>query len=71
MKFLIFAGDTYYPGGGFEDFVKACSSREEAIEKANEVLKNSDWVHVVDLDTYCIVHISSSGHIIVHELYNE
>lgn len=45
-RFLVFAGDTYYPVGGMDDFLKDFDSMDEALK----YLLNSDWdwAHVYD-----------------------
>lgn len=64
--YLLFAGDTYYPNGGLEDFI----DRFETIEEAKiEALKSHnysdmsgtwifDWWHIVDVNTLTIVATS-------------
>lgn len=53
MRYLLFAGDSYYPEGGWHDFVgkfrtlKACKESLPA--------HGCDWAHIVDLDTMKIV----------------
>lgn len=48
-QYLIFAGDKYYPKGGWEDFKFSCDSMPEALEwLANN---NQDWWHIVDTHT--------------------
>lgn len=53
-QFLLFSGDTYYPGGGWEDYKGDYATQEEAIaaSKADE----HDWFQIVDLQTTQIVH---------------
>lgn len=43
--YLLFAGDSYYPCGGWRDFVGAFPSIESAVEYVNTV--DCDWWHVV------------------------
>jgi hypothetical protein len=59
-QFLLFAGDEYYPGGGWSDFRGSFKTVEEAEEKANKPTDNEwgdcvdrsyDWWHIVDSDT--------------------
>jgi hypothetical protein len=50
-RFLLFAGNTYYPDGGMRDFRSAHATFEEA-EVAYEGLLASndyDWAHVADV----------------------
>lgn len=63
MKFLVFAGDGYYPGGGWGDFVACHETYDDARSAAltcaghgcNGDIGVSDWSHVVDLNTMKIV----------------
>ncbi len=41
--FLLFAGDTYYPSGGWEDYRGSFATLESAVDAA----KGWDWYHVV------------------------
>lgn len=45
--YIYFAGDNYYPGGGWNDFIKFVSS----VEEARELFKTSNytWGHVVEM----------------------
>lgn len=47
--FLVFAGYNYYPSGGWEDFVEAFDTFEEAYAAAE--VADGDWAHVVNLST--------------------
>lgn len=49
MLYLVFAGDNYYPGGGWEDFQSAHTTPEEADAAVEELRKINDWAQVVDL----------------------
>ena len=51
-KFLVFAGDDYYPAGGWYDQRGFFDSIEEA---RKNVPKNEDWYQIVDLNTLEIV----------------
>jgi hypothetical protein len=51
MKWLIFAGDNYYPRGGWDDYVSSAGSLEEALDFAALLLKSWDWVHAVELES--------------------
>lgn len=54
MRYILFAGETYYPGGGWNDFVADGDTVEELelITKKMEGADNSshdwDWWHIVD-----------------------
>ena len=46
-RFLLFAGDNYYPTGGWRDFYSAHDTLDDAVlEAAN--LQAIDWWHVID-----------------------
>ena len=45
-RYLLFCGDNYYPGGGWEDFVGAYDTIRECILVL--VDQHSDWYQVVD-----------------------
>lgn len=54
MKFLVFAGECYYPGGGWDDFVDHYDTKEEAVADARawetDRGKHAEvWWHVVDV----------------------
>ena len=51
--FLLFAGDHYYPCGGWEDFRGAYGSLELAKEAAHT--QACDWWHIVDVSAGWIV----------------
>jgi hypothetical protein len=48
-RYLLFAGDDYYPAGGFEDFIKDFDSIEDA-ENCLPTL-SFDWYQIVDQET--------------------
>jgi hypothetical protein len=47
--FLLFAGDTYYPSGGWGDYKGSFPSYELAREAARPHDNRGDWWHIVDL----------------------
>lgn len=50
-QYLLFAGDHYYPSGGWNDFIDSYATMEE-VEKQWATLSNNkvyDWGHVVDI----------------------
>lgn len=59
-KFLLFAGTCYYARGGFNDFIGAYATAEEAIAKyenihgtydeKEEIQGKYEWCHVVDIE---------------------
>lgn len=57
-KYLVFGGSTFYPSGGFHDFIGEKSSLESALTLALE--NQRDW--------YQIVKIDASGFTIIKEI---
>jgi len=62
--FALFAGDTYYPTGGWDDLVGVYETLREAEVAANygwkdrydtDAVQPYDWYHIVDLDTRKVV----------------
>jgi hypothetical protein len=51
--FLLFAGDYYYPQGGWDDFRGAFGSLEAAQETGQKL--NRDWWHIVNVSSGEIV----------------
>ncbi len=49
MSYLVFAGDTYYPRQGWNDYVGKFDTCDEAREAA--LKQKSDWWQIVDLST--------------------
>lgn len=56
-RYWLFAGDSYYPGGGFSDFVDSYDTMEEATVEAKSLRmefgpsytpKKYDWYHIFD-----------------------
>lgn len=49
-RYLVFAGSTYYPSGGWEDFVEHLDREDEAVKLAQFQIGRVgvDWAHVVD-----------------------
>lgn len=52
-RYFVFAGERYYPSGGWNDFVNSFSSLEVAKEAA--LATKEDWAHVVDSETGRVV----------------
>lgn len=48
-RFLLFAGDMYYPGGGWSDFMEDFDSLEEARNGGRQT--SDDWYQIVDTET--------------------
>jgi hypothetical protein len=64
VKYLVFAGDEFYPSGGAEDFVSAFDSCQEAAAECIRMMalstdsRNRDnwtWIHVFDVNKLKIV----------------
>lgn len=57
-KYLLFAGDAYYPGGGWYDFFQSFDDEESAWLCKDKLFSNKevDWVHIVDSSTGVILH---------------
>lgn len=51
-RYLLFAGESYYPVGGWKDFVDSYDTIEEAVSYGRAA---GDWWHVVDSATGKIV----------------
>jgi hypothetical protein len=51
--YLLFAGDNYYPSGGWDDFAGEFDSADDAIAAFSQ--KTHDWGHVVSRATNQIV----------------
>ena len=56
-RYLLFAGYSYYPAGGWNDFVDSYDTREEAEQSAKNICLleeytiptgKYDWCHVID-----------------------
>lgn len=52
-KYMVFAGDAYYPIGGWEDFKGTFDLIEEARERAR--VSSGDWFQIVETDTGKVV----------------
>lgn len=55
-RYLLFAFDSYYPQGGWEDFVESFDTLEDALEAGG--LLERDYIQVVDSDTGEVVYES-------------
>jgi len=56
--FLLFAGDNYYPSGGWSDFRGVYLSEVQALNATNTeefTSRNFDWWHIASLSTEAIV----------------
>lgn len=54
-KYLLFAGDNYYPMGGFDDFRGDFDTIELAEQHLKACFSDVDWAHIVDRDTRVII----------------
>ena len=56
MKYLLFAGEDFYPEGGFDDFINTFDSIEDAKEfvDANRG-EDYKWAHIVDSKSFKIL----------------
>lgn len=54
-RYLVFAGNRYYPAGGWEDCYASCKYLEAAKIVATHLMLTLDWAHVVNLDTDKII----------------
>lgn len=45
-RYLLFCGDNYYPGGGWEDFVGSYDDMCDAVDAVTA--KNWDWYQIID-----------------------
>ena len=49
-RFMLFSGNTYYPGGGANDFHGERHEKlSDAVMRGEEMVKEKDWWHVYDL----------------------
>lgn len=48
-RFILFAGDDYYPAGGWHDCIGSADSVEDAIKAAAD--HKHDWWHIIDAET--------------------
>lgn len=58
MNFLLFAGDAYYPKGGWNDLKGAYETLDEAQVAMLLINEKIDWAHIVDLKTNTIVAVN-------------
>ena len=49
-RYLVFAYDQFYPSGGWNDFVGAFDTLEEAESKGRETLADNEAYDIVDLE---------------------
>ena len=57
-RYLVFAGDYFYPGGGWSDFVDSYKEVDDAIRVAVEEAKSDHrWAHIVDTEKDVMLEI--------------
>jgi hypothetical protein len=58
---MLFAGSTYYPSGGMNDFVSSYPTIEEAIKgyHAKYINHSYMWAHVYDKETGDTMHMNN------------
>lgn len=55
-RYLLFAGDHYYPSGGMDDFIKDFDTQNEAMVEAHIIAGDSfRWWHIWDSEMREIV----------------
>ena len=52
MRYLLFSGDFYYPGGGCDDLIGRYDTIEAALQDLPKRESSVDWAHVLGLDTF-------------------
>ncbi len=50
-RYLVFAGSTYYPAGGWGDFRTSCDTVEEAKDWLLKWNEDYDWWQIADAET--------------------
>ncbi len=56
-RYLLFAGERYYPSGGGKDFIDSFGDKREAIKEGGAMIATNayDWFNVFDLELGRIV----------------
>jgi hypothetical protein len=65
-QYLVFAGETYYPCGGFKDFISSHTTLEDAQIARAKAHKPQGWSHIVDLTTLKIIESKYENNPIEH-----
>lgn len=61
-RYLVFAGDTYYPLGGGEDFKSSYATFDDAKQAAaNKCASGNDWAHVFDMEKRQVCFFVNAG----------
>ena len=59
IRYILFAGQSYYAKGGANDYAERYDTLDESIAKGEELIAKSqwseDWYHVFDVETGKIV----------------
>ena len=50
-RFVLFAGEYYYPLGGMDD----CMGKYSTLDEATSTCEGYDWAHILDTQTGIIV----------------
>ena len=52
-RFLVFCGEDYYPGGGFQDYVGSADTMNDAMALIikDKTVNQSEWSDIVDSTT--------------------
>jgi hypothetical protein len=58
-KYMVFGGNTYYPVGGFHDFIGHVDTLKEVLSLLHG--KNLDWYHVVVTETGRVIKQTNGG----------
>ena len=59
FRFLVFGYDSFYPEGGFDDFLFGFNEINEFEQKVVEFIKHREHLYVVDLSTFINTCISN------------
>lgn len=54
-RYIIFAGDHYYPNGGWQDYYDQADTLEEAKRAYENGKREYGWAHIVDLKNKQII----------------
>lgn len=54
-RYLLFAGQRYYPSGGWDDYKMSFNSTESAMLAINGFQDDYDWWQIVDRQTLTVV----------------
>ena len=60
-RFLVFAGECYYPQGGWDDFKGSYEHELEAKQTAEGHAQGYRWAHVVDTQSEQIIATYAEG----------